>query len=186
MNTNPSISVTIKNLNLIMPKDSAPPAVGLAPAFSGNVERTIDIRQPPRMIKLSETGGQLPDDATGHTMVLLSDFGLIFDAREPTMADNWGAANSIAEATALPGNDWRLPQREELQLLIAADRFEPAINTHYFPHTPTNDWYWTATRRASSPAGYAWCVLFGGGNVNDNHQGYSGFVRACRRVSPGQ
>ena len=52
--------------------------------------------------------------------------------------------------------DWRLPQRDELQTIVAQNCKKPAINETVFPGTPSIQ-YWTST--ASGPS-YAWVVFF--------------------------
>ena len=52
--------------------------------------------------------------------------------------------------------NWRLPQRDELQSIVAANCKRPAINETAFPGTPSIQ-YWTST--ASGPS-YAWVVFF--------------------------
>ena len=158
-------------------------------ATTGLSRATFDPLAPPRMIKLHASGAPLYDDMgtqRDHAMVLLPDYGLIFDARPPRHANNWAEAERFASETDLPGDGWRLPSVKEMSLLIERSRHSPAINTNYFPNTPTNDWYWTGTAYASSPAGYAWVVAFHDGYVASYDRGSSGFVRACRRVPPGQ
>ena len=54
---------------------------------------------------------------------------------------------------------WRLPQRDELQSIVAHNCRKPAINDAVFPATPSVQ-YWTST--PSSPA-YAWVVFFRSG-----------------------
>jgi hypothetical protein len=51
---------------------------------------------------------------------------------------------------------WRVPQKEELDSIVATNCKKPAINEEVFPDTP---WmrYWTST--ASGPS-YAWVVFF--------------------------
>ena len=51
---------------------------------------------------------------------------------------------------------WRLPQRDELQSIVAHNCKRPAINETLFPGTPSIQ-YWTST--ASGPS-YAWVVFF--------------------------
>ncbi len=51
---------------------------------------------------------------------------------------------------------WRLPQRDELQSIVATNCKRPAINETVFPGTPSIQ-YWTGT--ASGPS-YAWIVFF--------------------------
>ena len=51
---------------------------------------------------------------------------------------------------------WRLPQRDELQSIVASNCKRPAINEAVFPGTPSIQ-YWTST--ATGPS-YAWVVFF--------------------------
>jgi hypothetical protein len=51
---------------------------------------------------------------------------------------------------------WRLPQRDELQSIVASNCKRPAINETVFPGTPSIQ-YWTST--ASGPS-YAWVIFF--------------------------
>jgi len=52
--------------------------------------------------------------------------------------------------------NWRLPQRDELQSIVAPNCKRPAINDMVFPGTPSVQ-YWTST--ANGPS-YAWVVFF--------------------------
>lgn len=52
--------------------------------------------------------------------------------------------------------NWRLPQRDELQSIVASNCKKPAIDGTVFPGTPSIQ-YWTST--ASGPS-YAWVVFF--------------------------
>jgi hypothetical protein len=62
-----------------------------------------------------------------------------------------------AMALRLPGTDaWRLPQKDELESIVAINCKKPAIDETVFPATPSVQ-YWTST--ASSPS-YAWIVFF--------------------------
>jgi Protein of unknown function (DUF1566) len=51
---------------------------------------------------------------------------------------------------------WRLPQRDELQSIVAPGCKKPAVNETVFPGTPSIQ-YWTSTATGSS---YAWVVFF--------------------------
>jgi hypothetical protein len=51
---------------------------------------------------------------------------------------------------------WRLPQRDELQSIVATNCKKPAVNEAVFPGTPSIQ-YWTST--ASGPS-YAWIIFF--------------------------
>jgi hypothetical protein len=66
---------------------------------------------------------------------------------------DWDSAMDLHPAGA-PG--WRLPQRDELQSIVAHGCKRPAINEAVFPATPSIQ-YWTST--PSSPS-YAWIIYF--------------------------
>ena len=65
--------------------------------------------------------------------------------------------------------DWRLPTPFELTSLLVLDpsapdsETAPALDTTYFPNTPTN-WFWTAATNVQSPEA-AWSVNFALGDV---------------------
>jgi len=98
---------------------------------------------------------------------------------------NWSTALSTAEASTFAGhNDWRLPNVKELQSIVEACGYEPAINTTVFPNTPPNvaDHFWSASTYMPSP-GYAWGVAFGyAGEVTTNSGDKTGakYVRLVR------
>jgi len=58
-------------------------------------------------------------------------------------------------------NDWRLPNKNELNSIVERKCYEPAINEAIFPGTPA-DWYWTSSPYADDASG-AWNVSFNGG-----------------------
>lgn len=62
-------------------------------------------------------------------------------------------------------DDWRLPTVNELASLVHHGRIEPAIDTDFFPDTPSvNALYWTQTPYASDPQG-VWTVDFTRGEL---------------------
>ena len=75
--------------------------------------------------------------------------------------------------------DWRLPTVEELFLLADRTRHSPAIDTDFFPDTPS-DWFWSSTVAASSPSDCAWFVYFYGGHSGWDDQDNEACVRAVR------
>jgi hypothetical protein len=78
--------------------------------------------------------------------------------------------------------DWRLPEVEELFLLHDRSRYNPAIDTEFFPSCKS-EWYWTSTDDASEdehPSAYAWIVGGGYGNSHISHRDSSSRVRAVR------
>jgi hypothetical protein len=91
----------------------------------------------------------------------------------------WEQALTYCENLTLGGHsDWRLPNRNELQSIVDYSRYNPAIDTTYFPGTVAST-YWSSTTYAYSTNG-AWYVSFGYGTVD--YYGRSGnyYVRAVR------
>ena len=76
--------------------------------------------------------------------------------------------------------NWRLPQRDELQSIVAPNCKRPAINETVFPGTPSIQ-YWTST--VSGPS-YAWVVFFRTGMATWNFQKTTPF--AVRMVRTGR
>jgi len=94
---------------------------------------------------------------------------------------NWEAAISHCEALSLAGyDDWRLPNKRELQSIVDYSIYKPAINTTYFPNTLSSS-YWSSTTYAHLPPyGRAWVVYFGLGYGGDYDKSDSYDVRAVR------
>ena len=89
------------------------------------------------------------------------------------------ARERVAKLTTAGFTDWRLPTVEELFCLADRTRSDPAIDTGFFPNTPSG-WFWSGTVDASSPSDCAWYVNFGNGSSYWYHQNSEGFVRAVR------
>jgi len=75
-------------------------------------------------------------------------------------------------------SDWRLPNRFELESLTSNDRYNPAIDTAFFPNTPSN-WFWSSSPDAYGAYG-AWSVGFDGGYVGGYFKYGAGYVRLVR------
>jgi hypothetical protein len=98
-------------------------------------------------------------------------------------------ANALAQATAanaLNGgvghkgfNDWRVPNKNELESIVKRDTHSPAIDATVFPNTPTSGYFWTSTTYAPYPAG-AWIVDFDNGNTDAYYKTNDFFVRLVR------
>jgi hypothetical protein len=61
-------------------------------------------------------------------------------------------------------SDWRLPNAHELQSIVDNTRYNPSINTDYFPSTAST-YYYTSTTKNSNTA-KAWTVMFDYGFVD--------------------
>jgi hypothetical protein len=92
---------------------------------------------------------------------------------------NWEEALSYCESLDLAGyDDWRLPNKNELQSLVDYTKHSPSINTTFFSDTQES-YYWSSTTYAGTP-GDAWVVDFGYGGFDYGDKSYYGYVRAVR------
>ena len=91
----------------------------------------------------------------------------------------WATALTTAAADSTAGfNDWRLPNKKELQSIVETGCYSPSINETAFPNTPPN-WFWSSTAYASDPA-VAWIVLFNVGNSSADFKALNYYVRLVR------
>lgn len=96
----------------------------------------------------------------------------------------WAEALAVA-VTANAANykghdDWRLPNRTELESLVDIEAASnPTIDTTAFPNTPPSQWYWSSTTNADDPA-FAWYVAFDGGGAGYYGKNTAGRVRLVR------
>ena len=110
---------------------------------------------------------------------------------DPDSATNGGSAGTAGDGTdtddfinALNSarfggySDWRLPGREELRSICDYGRYDPAINTAFFPNT-VSSYYWSSTTSASNTGG-AWIIGFYNGGVHWNYKSLNYYVRAVR------
>ncbi len=77
-------------------------------------------------------------------------------------------------------SDWRLPGSEELRSICDYGRYNPSINTDYFPNTISSP-YWSSTTYAPD-TNCAWPIIFlegyGFGFLSFKYN--NSYVRACR------
>ena len=91
----------------------------------------------------------------------------------------WEEALSYCENLKLAGyNDWRLPNRNELQSIVDYSQHDPSIDTIFFPNT-ISSLYWSSTTYAYGPS-YAWGISFGHGGMYGLTKSYNLYVRAVR------
>ena len=125
----------------------------------------------------------------GDSTVTNTDTGLMWELktddggnRDKDNIYNWEEALSYCESLDLAGyDDWRLPNINELQLLVDYTKCSPSINTTFFPDT-LSAFYWSSTTLAGTPT-LAWGIAFGNGYMGDSSKlchDCNYFVRAVR------
>jgi len=72
-------------------------------------------------------------------------------------------------------SEWRLPTRRELCSLISWDKYDPVMDTDWFPNT-VSDIYWTSTNVASGTS--VWVINYKIGQVNTYPMSISLYVLA--------
>ena len=93
----------------------------------------------------------------------------------------WDEAIRYCNNLKLAGHkDWRLPTVQELFSIVDFDKYNPAIETVYFPDTKSSN-YWSSTTDAHYTDD-AWLVYFYSGYVNDHLKFYAYYVRAVRSI----
>ena len=91
----------------------------------------------------------------------------------------WDKGLLLAEEFEFAGyNDWRLPNKNELESIVENRCFAPAINTEIFPATPPA-YFWTSSPYAAISEG-AWSIDFGYGTVNASVKPGSIHIRLVR------
>ena len=104
--------------------------------------------------------------------------GLVWQQGEPGYM-TWGPALSYCEGLSLGGKtDWRLPNIKELESLTDNTRYNPAIDTAFFPGAISSD-YWSSTTSVDDPD-YAWFVYFSNGYVVSYYKNDLYYVRCVR------
>jgi hypothetical protein len=93
--------------------------------------------------------------------------GLMWQQAEPDYM-TWEQALNYCEGLNLANKtDWRLPNIMELESLTDDTRYDPAIDTNFFPNA-SSSFYWSSTTAAFYPYN-AWVVVGSDGSV-EGHQ----------------
>ena len=95
----------------------------------------------------------------------------------------WAAALTAATTANTANykgyNDWRLPNKNEMESIVDIAATNPAINLTAFPATPVSSIYWSSTTYMPNPA-YAWDVNFNDGSTYPSHKAANYAVRLVR------
>ena len=132
-------------------------------------------------------GKCIPQSFTVQTLssqkvVIDNNTGLMWQQTIPTEKYTWANAGSYCSDLTYAGySDWRLPTPHELLTIVDNGRSKPAIDTTYFPDTPSSySYFWSSSTYVHSTS-YAWHVNFYYGHVYDGYKTYSdGYVRCVR------
>jgi hypothetical protein len=99
--------------------------------------------------------------------------------RGEAVAYPWGIALQKAEESEFAGNnDWRVPNKNEMETIFEEACRSPAINNRVFPATPAA-FFWSSSPYAGKANG-AWSLDFGYGSVNASVKNGSLHVRLVR------
>ncbi len=138
--------------------------------------------------KISATGQTLPANATEWSCVKDNHTGLMWEVKtddgglrdkdntytwyNTNTATNGGYAGSdnggnntqafaqtVNSQTLCGHNNWRLPSKKELHSLVNYGKYNPTIDSAYFPNIVSLSYWWSSSPVADD-SGYAWVVHF--------------------------
>ncbi|NWH05512.1 DUF1566 domain-containing protein [Desulfobacter latus] len=108
--------------------------------------------------------------------------GLMWQQEDDDTRRTWQDAVDYCDALVFAGySDWHLPTRRELFSIVNLGRYDPAIDTDYFPGC-NSSYYWSGSMYASNSSD-AWDVYFNHGYVYHYARTHNFYVR-CVRSGP--
>ncbi len=128
------------------------------------------------LISSSALAADFTDNGSG--TVSDNDTGLTWQKEDNGSTLNWDGALKYCEDLSLANqNDWRLPNIQELESIVDASSFNPAVNTTYFPGTRSS-YYWSSTYFMGHA--YTCYVNFKSGNTYYISKIWYNYVRCVR------
>ncbi|MEQ1534416.1 MAG: DUF1566 domain-containing protein [Burkholderiaceae bacterium] len=92
-------------------------------------------------------------------------FSVPTDEEVNSKGNSIGFKNAINASKLCGSGAWRLPTKDELLGIVKINKTLPSIDTDWFPNTPRNGFYWSASPYEGY-AYFAWGVSFNYGNAN--------------------
>ncbi|MCD4718610.1 MAG: DUF1566 domain-containing protein, partial [Desulfobacula sp.] len=130
------------------------------------------------MISAAVCSAGTPYYQAGANTVADADTGLMW-LQQDLSPVTWQQALALCEAGTWDGHDdWRLPNRNELQSLVLYNRYNPAVDPQKFSNTSAGG-YWSSTTNTTDPS-RAWYVNFQNGVVSYNSKTGTYYVRPVR------
>lgn len=98
-----------------------------------------------------------------------------------SLCDTYHYVQAVNAQTLCGANDWRMPWREELRSIVDYGRYNPVIDTSYFPYPGA---YWSHSPDAdplpNTLGKMAWTINFSNGLVASGHKYMDAKVRLVR------
>lgn len=144
---------------------------------------TLSQSAPDSQFSVIETGGVVKDN-TKALMWMRCSLGQIWTGSScegEASEMNWTTAVTLASQTSFAAfNDWRLPNKNELNSLIETACTQPSTNQNIFPGTVSNG-YWTSSPYDDDRK-HIWTIYFDNGNVFPSAASNTATVRLVRDV----
>ena len=114
-------------------------------------------------------------------VVVDNNTDLMWQQTIPTSTYTWDNAVSYCNKLTYAGySDWRLPTPHELLTIVDNSKYDPAINTTYFPSTPSQNFWGYAGFTSYSGTYMRYEVNFENGNPHYTNAENTFFVRCVR------